>query len=291
MQIDAPTAPTSAGSRETPWRLRRISGVARLLYPWNLFWDQRHVVSTLVRSQIARRHRRSLLGWTWNVIQPGSQAVLLYFATRSAIRIPETSAPLAGFGTFFAAFIIAQGMGEIISRGPTLVAERAAWVKGSLFPLELLAPTAVGVSLYRIIPGGLLGVAAVTVSGGLAPGFTVLLAFLVGLAIAVVWATTLALALAAIGVYLRDAILAAPILTLGAIFVSPLYVSPSAGGLASLAVNLNPLTLPMNLVLSGLQWIPDNPVAFALGITAALVSLWLAATAFRRLSANFSDYV
>jgi len=273
------------------WRLRRLRGLAQIIFPWNLFWDQRRVLTTLVRSQIARRHRRSILGWSWNLIQPGSQAILLYVATRVALRVPETGSPLAGFGIFFAAFIIAQGMGEIISRGPMLVAERAAWVKGSLFPLELLAPTAVGVALYRIIPGGLLGVGAVAVGAGIPSGVQTVAAFGVGLLLAVVWATTLSLALAAIGVYLRDAILAAPILTLGSIFVSPLYVPEDSDGLLGIALNLNPLTVPIDLVLHGLGWIPDHPVHFAIGVAAALAALWAAAQAFRRMSKNFADYI
>src|SRR5664279_5669618 len=154
MATDAAANTRVGGGRpQTAWRLRHLGGLTILLFPWNLFWDQRFVLSTLVRTQIARRHRRSLLGWAWNIIQPGSQAVLLFVATRGAVRVPESTSPLGGFGLFFAAFIIGQGMGEIAGRGPTLVAERPGWVKGSLFPLELLAPTAVGVALYRIIPG------------------------------------------------------------------------------------------------------------------------------------------
>jgi ABC-type polysaccharide/polyol phosphate export permease len=246
---------------------------------------------TLVRSQISRRHRRSLLGWAWNVIQPGSQAILLYLATRGAIRVPESSSGLAGFGVFFAAFIIAQGMGEIVARGPTLVAERPAWVKGSLFPLELLAPTAVGVALYRIIPGGLIGVAAVAIGGGPSAGVGTLVAFVVGLLLAIIWGTTLALAFAALGVYLRDAILAAPIITLALIFVSPLYVDPDSGGLLGVALKLNPLTVSMDLILGGMAWIPDHSAYFAIGMISAFVALWFAAELFRRLSANFADYV
>jgi ABC-type polysaccharide/polyol phosphate export permease len=265
--------------------------MASVIFPWNLFWDQRHVLTTLVRSQIARRHRRSLLGWGWNLIQPGSQAILLYFATRAAVRVPTTQSALGGFGIFFAAYIIAQGLGEVITRGPVLIAERTAWVKGSLFPLELLAPTAVGVALYRIIPGGLLGIVAILVGSGPAAALQTLVAFAAGLTIAIVWATTLALALAAIGVYLRDAILAAPILTLGAIFVSPLYISDESGLLATVLLALNPLTIPINLVLHGLGWIPAHPQHFVLGISLAFVALWAAARTFRRLSANFADYI
>jgi ABC-type polysaccharide/polyol phosphate export permease len=279
------------GRRPTSWRLRRLDGLARLVFPWNLFWDQRFVLLTLVRSQISRRHRRSFLGWAWNVIQPGSQAILLFVATRGVIRVPESASPLAGFGVFFAAYIIAQGMGEIVGRGPTLIAERTAWVKGSLFPLELLAPTAVGVALYRIIPGGLIGVAAVALGAGVSSGLLTLVAFAVGLLLAIVWGTTLALAFAALGVYLRDAILAAPIITLGLIFVSPLYVAPETGGLLGLALKLNPLTVSMDLVLSGMSWIPDHVLHFGVGVIGSFVALWLAADLFRRLSANFSDYV
>jgi ABC-type polysaccharide/polyol phosphate export permease len=285
--------PVAAEAHERPeaWRLRTLTGLSRVVFPWNLFWDQRFVLTTLVRSQIARRHRRSFLGWGWNLIQPGSQAVLLFVATRAAIRVPEATSPLAGFGIFFAAYIIAQGMGEIISRGPTLIAERAAWVKGSLFPLELLAPTAVGVALYRIIPGGLLGVAIVAVGAGVLGGLETLAGFAVGLLLSIVWGTTLALALAAVGVYLRDAILAAPILTLGVIFASPLYIPADSGGLLAVVLNLNPLTVPMNLVLHGLGWVSTNPVYFGIGLASAFVGLWIAAFAFRRLSANFADYI
>lgn len=277
--------------RPRAWRLRVFRGSDRLLFPWAMFWDQRVVVLTLVRSQIARRHRRSLLGWAWNLLQPGSQALLLFVATRGAIRVPAASSPLGGFGVFFAAYIIAQGMGEIVSRGPTLVTERAAWVKGSLFPLELLAPTAVGVSLYRIIPGGLLGVIAVAIGDGPIRGLEVLAAFSIGLILAIVWGVTLGLGLSALGVYLRDAILAAPILTLAIIFVSPLYVDPSAGGILGFALKLNPLTVSMSLVLGGLSWVPDHVPLFVAGAAGAIVALWLAATLFRRLAANFADYV
>ena len=277
--------------RPTAWRLRRLTGRARLLFPWNLFWDQRLVLLTLIRTQIARRHRRSVLGWAWNIIQPGSQAIILFAATRGAIRVPDSASPLGGFGVFFAAYIIAQGMGEIVGRGPSLVAERGGWVKGSLFPLELLAPTAVGVALYRIIPGGLLGVTAVAIGDGPGAGFATLGAFTVGLLLAIVWGTTLALGFAALGVYLRDAILAAPVITLGLIFASPLYVNAQQGGLLPLLINLNPLTVSMNLVLFGGDWIQQHPLHFVVEVTLSFVGLWGAAIAFRRMSANFADYI
>lgn len=273
------------------WRLRRLAGLDRVLFPWNLFWDQRNVLLTLVRSQIARRHRRSFLGWAWNVIQPGSQALLLFGATRVALRVPEGMSGIGGFGLFFAAFIIAQGMGEIVTRAPSLVSERPAWVKGSVFPLELLAPTAVGVALYRIVPGGLIGIGAVAIGDGPAAGVITLASFAVGLALALIWGTTLALGLAALGVYLRDAVLAAPIITLGIIFISPLYVDPEAGGLLAIPLALNPLTTSMNVVLHGLGWVSESGPAFAIAALGSLVALWLAAQLFRRLSTHFSDFV
>lgn len=291
MQAATDRTPEVTGDRPTSWRLRALVGPSRVFFPWNLFWDQRSVLQTLVRSQIARRHRRSFLGWAWNLIQPGSQALLLFAATRGAIRVPESESPLSGFGIFFTAFIIAQGMGEIVGRGPTLVTERPAWVKGSLFPLELLAPTAVGVALYRIVPGGLLGIGAVAIGDSPVVAIGTLAAFAVALSLAVIWGTTLALAFGALGVYLRDAALAAPIITLGVIFVSPLYVDPQTGGLLGLAVQLNPLTVPMNLVLNGLGWISSHPTEFLVPALLSLVALWVAALGFRRMSANFADYI
>jgi len=287
----AENTPAGGDRPRTAWRLRELTGLTVLLFPWNLFWNQRSVLLTLVRTQIARRNRRSLLGWAWNIIQPGSQAILLFAATRGAVRVPESTSPLGGFGIFFAAFIIAQGMGEIVGRGPTLVAERAGWVKGSLFPLELLAPTAVGVALYRIIPGGLLGVAAVAVGDGAAAGVATLVAFAVGLLLAIVWGTALGLAFAALGVYLRDAILAAPVITMALVFISPLYVDPASGGLFGILLKLNPLTIPMDLILYGMGWISDHQVHAVVGVVSAFIALWAAAIVFRRTSANFADYL
>jgi ABC-type polysaccharide/polyol phosphate export permease len=284
-------SPAGGDRRQTSWRLRRLNGLNVLLFPWNLFWDQRSVLLTLVRTQIARRNRRSLLGWAWNVIQPGSQAILLYVATRGAVRVPEAASPLAGFGIFFASFIIAQGMGEIVGHGPTLVSERAGWVKGSLFPLELLAPTAVGVALYRIIPGGLLGVGAVVIGDGLPAGLATLTGFTVGLLLALVWGTALGLAFAALGVYLRDAILAAPVITMALIFISPLYINPESSGFFGLMLKLNPLTIPMDLILYGMVWISDHQVHAVVGVASAFVALWACAIVFRRTSANFADYI
>ena len=291
METDGQHISELTGTRPTSWRLRRLSGLAVLLFPWNLFWNQRFVLLTLVETQIARRHRRSLLGWAWNIIQPGSQAILLFAATRGAVRVPEATSPLGGFGIFFAAFIIGQGMGEIVGRGPTLVAERPGWVKGSLFPLELLAPTAVGVALYRIIPGGLLGVGAVALGDGAAAGFATLAAFALGLLLAIIWGTALGLGFAALGVYLRDAILAAPVITLAMIFVSPLYVDPESGGLLGFALKLNPLTVSMDLIIYGLHWIPEHPVHFVVVVASSFLAMWVTAIVFRRASANFADYI
>ena len=88
----------AAGSARASWRLRRLTGLAFLLFPLTLYWEQRRVIVTLVRTQIARRNRRSLLGWVWNLIQPGTQAVVLFFATRGAIQVPSTESTLAEIG-------------------------------------------------------------------------------------------------------------------------------------------------------------------------------------------------
>lgn len=281
---------TTTGTRAS-WRLRELTGLAFLLFPLNLYASQWRVIVTLVRTQIARRNRRSLLGWVWNLVQPGTQALVLYLATRGAIQIPATESPIAGFGIFFAAQIIAQGMGEIVTRGPTLVAELPGWVKGSLFPLELLPPQAVGVSLYRVVPGGLLGVACVLLGGGPVDAAATLAAFAVALLLAVVWATAIGLVMAAVGVYLRDMLYLAPIITLGLTFVSPLYVDPGADGWFGLARNVNPLTVSMNLVLQGLDWIAANPLHALYGFAGPFVALWAAAWFFRRASRLFADFV
>ncbi len=221
--------------RQTSWRLRRLGGLTILLFPWNLFWDQRFVLSTLVRTQIARRHRRSVLGWAWNIIQPGSQAILLFAATRGAVRVPESTSPLGGFGIFFAAFIIGQGMGEIVGRGPTLVAERAWLGEGVALPARAAgAHRRWGRALPdhpgRPARGGRRG----DRRRHWRPAWPRSLAFTVGLLLAIVWGTALGLAFAALGVYLRDAILAAPVITMALIFVSPLYLNPEGGGLLGL---------------------------------------------------------
>lgn len=293
-KADSSTTGGNAGGLRTDaasWRLRDLRGLAFLLFPLNLYWDQRHVLMTLIRTQIARRNRRSLLGWLWNFILPGSQALILFLATRGAIKVPEATSPLAAFGIFFAAQIISQGMGEIVGRGPTLVTERAPWVKGSLFPLELLPPTAVGVSLYRIVPGGLLGVACVFLGEGVLGGSGTLAAFAVGLGLAILWGTALGLFFGALGVYLRDAMYAAPLITMGLTFVSPLYISDTAGGIVGFVRNLNPLTVSMDLILFDLRWIGDHPWHALYGFVAPFVGLWVAAWLFRRGSAAFADYV
>jgi ABC-type polysaccharide/polyol phosphate export permease len=285
------TAEAESELRVVTWRLRELRGLAALMFPINLYWDQRHVILTLVRTQIARRNRRSLLGWAWNLILPASQALILFAATRGAIRVPEATTPLEGFGIFFAAQIISQGMGEIVGRGPTLVTERPGWVKGSLFPLELLAPMAVGVSLYRIVPGGLLGIACVFLGGGLTSGASTLAAFTLGLVLAILWGTALGLVFAAVGVYLRDAFYAAPLITMGFTFISPLYIGEGATGLAGFLRDLNPLSVSMELVLNGPRWIADHSVHSVVGFVAPFLALVLAAWLFRRLSPAFADYV
>ena len=183
------------------------------------------------------------LGGPGTSFSPVPRRFLLFAATRGAVRVAKLGNAMANFGVFFTAFIIGQGLGELVARGPTLVSERASWVKGSLFPLELFAPMAVGVSLYRMVPGGLLGVAAIMIGAGVLVGLGALVGFASGLGLAIIWGTALGLALSAIGVYLRDAVLAAQSSPMGLTFVSPLYVDQTTSGLLASLVTLNPLTV------------------------------------------------
>jgi ABC-type polysaccharide/polyol phosphate export permease len=111
------------------------------------------------------------------------------------------------------------------------------------------------------------------------------------LLLAIVWGTALGLAFAALGVYLRDAILAAPVITMALVFVSPLYVDPNSGGLFGIFLKLNPLTIPMDLILYGMGWISDHQVHAVVGVVSAFIALWVAAIVFRRTSPNFADYL
>ena len=69
------------------------------------------------------------------------------------------------------------------------------------------------------------------------------------------------------------------------------WTGRAAAGLLGLVVRLNPLTVSMNLVLSGPNWIADNPVYFFGEVALSLVALWVAALTFRRMSSNFADYI
>jgi ABC-type polysaccharide/polyol phosphate export permease len=260
-------------------------------FPWNLYWEQRLVLVTLVRTQISRRHRRSFLGWSWNIIQPGSQAIMIFAVTQGVIRVAEGTTPLGSFGYFFVALILAQGVGEIAARGPTLVTERPGWVKGSLFPLELFAPIAVGVALYRILAGGLVGLLCVLIGEGVAPALETLAMFALALILAMISGAAIGLMLATVGVYVRDAALAAPVISMYLTFVSPIFVASSASDILTVFVLLNPVTMPMSLVLFGPQWVTSYPVYAVLGVLTPIVALWLSAFVFRRTSASFADYV
>lgn len=250
----------------------------------------------LAKRDVMARYRGSLLGLAWAMLAPLAMVAIYALVFQGVFKARWTGAEGAAGGGIdyalrvFAGLIAFSAVSEVAARATRLMVDNANLVKRVVFPLELLAvalllQVAVHVALQVLLLAALL----------LAFGDGVRTSWVL-LPLAFVWLFalqfTLALALAAMGTYVRDLQHVVPLVMTGLMFLTPLFFPASAAPPAlAWLLAVNPLTAPIELMraawfaqsLDGVPWLPH--------LAALLVALPLALALFRRLRPGFADLV
>lgn len=247
----------------------------------------------LARRDVLARYRGTLFGVAWALLAPLGMVLVYTLVFRGVFQARWGSTGADGFeyvARLFAGLMLFQATAEVATRATRLMQDNANLVKRVVFPLEML----IGALLLQVAVHTLAQVAMLAVlcaAFGIGPRASWLL---LPFALAWSWALqhALALALAALGCYLRDLQHAVPVAIGGLLFLSPVFY-PAEAAPAPLAVvlSLNPLSAPIELARAA--WFGDTPdVSMLAGQgLALLVALFAARRLFARLRPGFADLV
>lgn len=262
-----------------------------LLGPFLAVYRHWHVLLPMLRRDIAARYRGSVLDIAWVFLQPALFVAVFYFvftvvfASRWAV---GDGAATANFGLLaYAGLIVFNLFSEAVIRGPSLLLDNSAYVKKLLFPIEVLAPIAVGSGLYSAMLNSALLLVLVLVLGDARWQM-----LLFPLALLPIMLLTLGCTwfLSALGVYFRDSRQIVALAMTGLMFLSPIFypiaaVPPPYQGL----LLLNPLASAIEMARAALFGGAIDWASWVISLIFSFVALWLGYAWFQLTRRGFSD--
>ena len=290
----ATAAPTSvvSGVGARPGPLRRARDV----------WRYRELLGNLVRKELKVKYKNSALGFAWSLLNPALYLVVFYVVFELILQsgIPD-------FAIFLLAGLLPWTLfSSSIGAATASIVGNAALVNKVWFPREILPLAAIGAAFVNYLLQTLVLAGALVVFQ-YAPSAQYSLLLIPALIALLVLVGALALALAAINVYVRDAQHLVELLLLAWFWFTPIiypyrYVSDRLENWTGLFL-LNPM---VSIVISfqraiynrtsgnGNQILPDESVlwylrnvgiVFAASILLLLFAFWL----FGRLEDDFAE--
>lgn len=167
-------------------------------------WIYRGFILASVRREFTLRHQRSLLGFSWALINPLAM-VLIYLVVFSRIMSDKLTGMDSGFsyGIYLCSGILAWSLfQDIVSRGQTVFLDNANLLKKLSFPRVSLMAIAVLTALVQFTVGFAVFLAVLCLIGHV-PGISLLAAVPV-LMILVAFAAGLGVVLGVLNVLIRD---------------------------------------------------------------------------------------
>ncbi|MBI2709212.1 MAG: ABC transporter permease [Actinobacteria bacterium] len=213
--VDSPTrpAPAATGSARTdatvearPGGASRASGEVREMSkrPNPLeravnVWRYRELLVNLTRKELKVKYKNSVLGFVWTLLNPALYLVVfsLVFQVVLQVKIPY-------YGIFFLAGLLGWNFfATAVSAGTTSIVGNSQLVSKVWFPREILPLASIGAAIFHFLLQ-LTVLAAALILFRRAPSLHYLPALVPALVVLLLFASALAIALAAVNVYLRD---------------------------------------------------------------------------------------
>ncbi len=247
----------------------------------------------LAKRDVLARYRGSLVGVLWALLAPLAMVVIYALVFRGVFQARWGSSSADGFGyvtRLFAGLMVFTAVAEVATRATRLMQDNANLVKRVVFPLELLCVALLmQVAVHSLLQVALLAVLLVLFGEGSSWSW-------LWLPLAWVWILalqfTLAVALAALGCYLRDLQHVVPVSMTGLMFLSPVFYPTDAAPAALQALlALNPISAPIELVRAAWFGEPFNWTMGLLQMAGLMLALFAARWIFGRLRPGFPDLV
>lgn len=259
----------------------------------------RYLLSLLLNKGIATRYYGSVLGWVWSYIRPGAQFLMYYLVIGV---IMQAHRDIAFFPIYLFAGIVAVNLfGEVLRNTTSAIVDNRALVQKIYLPRELFPVSAVGVALVHFLPQAVLLLVVVLLCGWTVSWLQVL-AFIIGVAIIVLFALGLGLFFGAINVAYRDARNFVDLILMFSTWASPVLYSwtmvyERAPSWLYHLFMANPMTTAVEL-FHDVFWhplAPDVPrpgdllINTFIGIGLTIFTLVLGQFVFRKLEGSFAQ--
>jgi lipopolysaccharide transport system permease protein len=253
----------------------------------------RELIIQMTKREVVGRYKGSYAGLLWSFINPVLMLVVytfvfsVVFKTKWGIGNEESN---TSFAVILFAGLIAHGLlAEVLNRAPGLILGNINYVKKVVFPLEMLPLISLGSAIFHsFVSLAVLLLALFFLNGSLS--WTVLLIPIVLLPL-IILMLGISMALASLGVYVRDIGQTTGIITTILLFLSPVFFPLSAMPAKYHSyIMANPLTFIIEQAREVLIW-GNQPDWYGLSIY-ALVSigiLWLGYAWFQKTRKGFAD--
>lgn len=266
-------------------------------------FTRRYLLRLLVRKGTSTRYRNSVLGWTWSYVKPAAQFFIYYFVMGLVLQFHRD---VENFAVYLFAGVVAINLfNEGFGNATHSIVDNRALVRKIYLPRELFPIAAIIVALIHFLPQVAILLLACILLGWL-PSFIAVGAFLLGLAIILLFSLGLGLLFGALNVRFRDAQNFVEIIRMLSTWASPvLYtlamVQAALPEWAFRIYMLNPLTTAVELFHLAF-WSPtttaDDPADvlaptimgdITVSLIICVVTVIVGQIVFRRLERSFAQ--
>ena len=211
---------------------------------------ERFLLRLLVRKELRVRYRGSALGMLWSYVKPAVQFLVFYIALGVFLQLQRDTPAYAVY--LFSGIVVVNLFGEVFGNATRSITGNQALVSKIYLPSELFPWASMIVALVHFLPQLLVLIVGALLFGWL-PSPTAALAFVLGMAILLIFTMGLGMITAALNAAFRDVENFVDLIVMVATWLSPvLYrvsmVEEAIGGTIWFWLyQLNPLTIVVEL--------------------------------------------
>lgn len=259
-----------------------------------IFFDNRWLIFSLVKRDIASRYRGSVAGMAWSFLTPLIMLLIYTFVFSVVLKARWNTGIVSQDNSSFALILfvglIVHGfLSEVIGRSTTLISGNPSYVKKIVFPLEVMAYVAIGSVLFHtLVSFFVFLIVSVILTGGVSLTYFYLPIVILPL---IIMSLGFSWALSALGVYLRDISQLTAMVSTMLLFLSPVFYPISAlPNKFQTVVYINPLSYfieeTRNVLIFGNR--PDF-MKLSLFFVASIICAQLGYLFFKKLKKGFAD--
>ncbi len=193
-------------------------------------FDQHYLIRTLILKEISERYRGSVLGFVWSFMHPIIMLLIYIFVFGFVFKIKWGVSGEGGNAEFgimlFSGMLIHALLSECLVRSPGIIVANQPYVKKIVFPLDIFPLVIIGTALFHMVIGIVILLIFQLLYTWHIPWTIILIPIVVMPLVIFCWG--MSLILSSLGVFIRDLVHIAGIMSTVLLFISPVFYPLSA---------------------------------------------------------------